>query len=92
MLASLLFFSTPSISDDPYYSDVNYCDIYAYCDNPDLDPNLDDDVISDEPDWDLEEFLISIGWYEWTASHVSSVTNLMPHKQSLMVSIALIVI
>ena len=64
MLASLLFFSTPSISDDPYHSDVNYCDIYAYCDNPDLDPNLDDEVISYEPDWDLEEFLISIGWYE----------------------------
>ena len=64
MLASLLLFSTPSISDDPYYSDVNYCDTYAYCDNPDLDPNQDDEVISDDPDWDLEEFLISIGWYE----------------------------
>lgn len=65
MLMSLIFLSTPSVSDDPYYSDVNYCDIYAYCYNPDLDPDLDDyDVISDESDWDLEEFLISIGWYE----------------------------
>ena len=64
MLMSLIFLSTPSVSDDPYCSDVNYCDIYAYCDNPDLDPNLNDEVISDEPDWDLEEFLISIGWYE----------------------------
>jgi len=64
MLMSLIFLSTPSVSDDPYYSDVNYCDIYAYCDNPDLDTSLDDEVISDEADWDLEEFLISIGWYE----------------------------
>jgi hypothetical protein len=55
LLASLLFFSTPSISDDPYYSDVNYCDIYQYCDNPELDPELDEFYLvngdmTDEPD------------------------------------------
>ncbi len=50
LLASLLFFSTPSISDDPYYSDVNYCDIYQYCDNP---------------EFELEEFLEDISLDEF---------------------------
>ena len=54
LLASLLFFSTPSISDDPYYSDVEYCDIYQYCDNPDLDP--DEPYYSDVDYSDLEYF------------------------------------
>lgn len=59
LLASLLFFSTPSISyedDDPYYSDVEYCDIYQYCDNPDLDESyLVDGDMTDEPDMLLNE-------------------------------------
>ena len=67
LLTSLLFFSTPSISyedDDPYYSDVEYCDIYQYCDNPDLDPEylfmfsgdisdyLDEDFDGGDVEWD----------------------------------------
>ena len=67
LLTSLLFFSTPSISyedDDPYYSVVEYCDIYQYCDNPDLDPEylsmfsgdisdyLDEDFDGGDVEWD----------------------------------------
>ena len=70
LLASLLFFSTPSISDDPYYSDVNYCDIYQYCDNPELDESyLVDGDMTDEPDmlmnenW-LMDWMISEGLWD----------------------------
>jgi hypothetical protein len=70
LLTSLLFFSTPSISyenDDPYYSDVEYCDIYQYCDNPELDPEwiefnwddiskyLDEDFDGGDVEWEIIE-------------------------------------
>ena len=59
LLTSLLFFSTPSISyedDDPYYSVVEYCDIYQYCDNPDLDPEYLSMFSGDISDY-LDEYL-----------------------------------
>ena len=69
LLTSLLFFSTPSISDDPYYSDVNYCDIYQYCDNPELDPELDESYLVDGDITDEPDMLMNENWLmDWMIS------------------------